>query len=158
MDYNPRLIEWCQRHLPFAQFRVNQLEPPLPCEAEYFDFIYARSIFTHMTEELQEAWLQELRRVLKPNGTLLFTVSGGMYSHLLLPDELEQYQDGRLVVRDAMLAGENACASFHPPAYVDYLWPQHGFEISDFLPGGQVHYALQDTYLARKRSSVANGT
>src|SRR5438445_1248741 len=31
-DYNPALVEWCQTNLPFAQFALNNLTPPLPYE------------------------------------------------------------------------------------------------------------------------------
>ncbi len=150
MDYNPAMVDWCQRNLDFAQFRVNQLTPPLPCEAEKFDFIYARSVFTHLTETLQSTWIEELRRVLKPKGVILFTVSGDAFTGLLTPDELARYRDGNLVVRDGDFAGQNMCAAFHPPVYVRQQWARHGFEIVDVIPGGQIHYAPQDTYLVRK--------
>ena len=151
MDYNPAMIDWCQRNLDFAQFRVNLLSPPLPCRAGKFDFVYARSVFTHLTESLQFAWIRELYRVLKPGGVILFTVSGDFFNNRLTPDELAQYQDGLLVVRDGELEGRNACAVFHPPEYVQRQWTQCGFEIIDVVPGGQVRGAVQDTYLARRQ-------
>jgi SAM-dependent methyltransferase len=45
-------------------------------ESEGFDFIYAISVFTHIDEEMQNAWIQELHRVLKPKGILLISVLG----------------------------------------------------------------------------------
>jgi len=68
-DYNPRLVRWCRESLPFADFRVNGLQPPLPYADGELEFVYAISIFTHLTEALQDAWLQELARVLAPGGT-----------------------------------------------------------------------------------------
>ena len=38
-DYNPELVAWCQRNLPFAEFGVNQLQPPLPYADAKFGFI-----------------------------------------------------------------------------------------------------------------------
>jgi SAM-dependent methyltransferase len=150
MDYNPAMVKWCQRNLGFAQFQVNQLAPPLPCEADKFDFAYARSVFTHLTEPLQCAWIQELHRVLKPGGVILFTVSGDAFTSLLTPLELAQYRDGHLVVREGQFAGQNICAVFHPQGYVHRQWAEHGFEILDAIPGGQARCAPQDTYLAKK--------
>ena len=39
-DYNPLLVAWCSEHLPFAEFRGNALEPPLPYEDDQFDLVY----------------------------------------------------------------------------------------------------------------------
>lgn len=153
-DYNSRQIDWCRRNLPFAHFEVNSLAPPLPGEPERFDFVYARSVFTHLSEPLQFAWIRELNRVLRPGGVFLFTVSGDFFMTSLTPDELRRYQDGQLIVRAAEHAGRNHCAVYHPPPYVRQRWAQYGFEIIDSLPGGQVRYAHQDTYLARKTSRV----
>jgi SAM-dependent methyltransferase len=155
MDYNATLIDWCRQHLDFARFEVNNLEPPLPCQAHKFDFVYARSIFTHLNESLQFDWLREIHRVLKPGGTLLFTVSGDYYQSSLTSEELKRYQAGSPVVRDGNLAGENACAAFHPQSYVYEHWAKHGFDIIDRVPGGEIHYSVQDTYLARKRTPAA---
>ena len=152
VDYNPKMIEWCRRNLTFAQFQVNRLAPPLPQEPERFDFVYARSVFTHLTEAMQFAWLEEMRRILKPGGLFLFTVSGDGYQSWLQPEELAEYQRGQLVIRASGFEGRNECAVYHPPAYVRQQWPRHGFDIIDFVPGGQVRYAYQDTYLARKTS------
>jgi hypothetical protein len=46
--------------------------PPLPFEDGYFDLIYSLSVFTHLTTTW-EAWLHELRRVLKPQGHAVIT-------------------------------------------------------------------------------------
>src|SRR5690606_34568757 len=51
-DYNPDLIAWCRQHLPLAVFDTNDAHPPLRYEDSSFDFVYARSIFTHFPENL----------------------------------------------------------------------------------------------------------
>jgi ubiquinone/menaquinone biosynthesis C-methylase UbiE len=70
-DYNHELIAWCDENLSFAHFDSNDLAPPLSYESNKFDLIYALSVFTHLPEELQLTWLQELTRVLQPGGYLL---------------------------------------------------------------------------------------
>jgi SAM-dependent methyltransferase len=67
-DMSTRAVDWCRENLPFARFEVNRLEPPLTFEDESFDLAYALSVFTHLTDELQLAWRDELRRVLRPDG------------------------------------------------------------------------------------------
>jgi SAM-dependent methyltransferase len=74
-DIDPEAIAWAADALgDVARFHVNGAEPPLPFADESFDLIYAISVFTHLPEDLQHAWLAELRRVLKPGGILLTTM------------------------------------------------------------------------------------
>jgi ubiquinone/menaquinone biosynthesis C-methylase UbiE len=67
-------IVWCKQHLspPFNFFITTQY-PHLPFEDQYFDVIYAGSVFTHI-DDLADAWLLELRRILKPGGRLYITI------------------------------------------------------------------------------------
>lgn len=76
-DIDAEAIAWCRQNLPaVARFAVSDLLPPLPFEAGTFDLIYGISVFTHLPEAFQAAWLLELRRVLKPGGVLITTVHG----------------------------------------------------------------------------------
>ena len=135
-DYNPLLVDWCARHLQFAEFRTNGLEPPLPYEDGTFDFLYSISIFTHLEEPLQVPWMQELVRVVRPGGLILITVSGETHARSLPGWERfrGQFEAGQLVVRKPERTGSNACAVYHPPSYVrDVL--TSGLEIVDHEPG-----------------------
>jgi hypothetical protein len=40
------------------------------------DCIYAISVFTHLSAELQDLWMKELRRIVRPGGHLLITTHG----------------------------------------------------------------------------------
>jgi SAM-dependent methyltransferase len=73
-DIDPEAIGWARAALSdVAQFHVNGGEPPLPFPDRSLDLIYGISVFTHLPEDLQRAWLAELRRVLRPGGILLTT-------------------------------------------------------------------------------------
>jgi SAM-dependent methyltransferase len=74
VDILSAAILWCQQNLgPPFKFVTTTSSPHLPFEDRYFDFIYAGSVFTHIAD-LAEAWLLELRRILRPGGRLLITV------------------------------------------------------------------------------------
>ena len=149
-DLEPKAISWCRRHLGFAEFQVNNLKPPLSFESSAFDLVYARSVFTHLTEPLQDAWLGELHRVLRPSGHLLFTVSGDAYRDTMTPDEESRYDKHQHVVRSPEHVGYSDCAVWHPEDYVRTHWRRFGFEIVDLLRGRRLPYLYQDTYLARR--------
>lgn len=149
-DYNPKLIAWCRRNLPFADYQVNGLRPPLSYVGGTFDLVYARSVFTHLPEALQSEWLAELRRILRPGGMLLFTVSGRTYRSWMTDDEQERYDAGQLVVRDGDRAGRNLCAVFHPQRWMEERIVQGGYDVVDVVPGREVEYLYQDTYLVRR--------
>lgn len=148
-DYNPVLIEWCQKHLTFADFECNPLGAKLNYENEKFDFIYALSVFTHLPEELSDAWLKELGRVLKPGGYLYLTTHGAHYFPTRKPAEQAKLARGELVVVATEQAGSNACAAFHPEAYVRKHWTGQ-FSVVGFRPGQTGLAMEQDAWLFRK--------
>jgi SAM-dependent methyltransferase len=148
-DYNPKLIDWCRKNLPFGQFGVNRLEPPLNYRDGQFDFVYSLSVFTHMTEQLQHAWAAELRRVLAPGGYLLITTHGERYLEHLNSEQRARYEAGEPIVNLPGEAGTNRCATFNPPQYVREKL-LGGFEPVDFIPGGYHVVGHQDVHIVRK--------
>ena len=74
VDVQARPIEWMRQNFPphFCVYTGNVL-PHLPFEDCSIDYIYGFSVFTHI-KYLWDAWLLELRRVLKPGGLLLQTI------------------------------------------------------------------------------------
>jgi SAM-dependent methyltransferase len=147
-DTNPLAVEWCDENLPFGQFTVNDLTPPLPYPNASFDLIYGLSVFTHLPAELQLPWMAELRRVLKPDGTLVLSFHGdALYGHLNRA-ERNDYRAGKLVVRTSELPGTNHCATFHPPAFVRNVLAK-GFEVLDMVSEGATGNPPQDAWVLR---------
>jgi SAM-dependent methyltransferase len=148
-DYNRRLVAWCRRSLPFAEFRVNHLAPPFPYGAGSLDFVYAISVFTHLTEELQHAWMRELERVLAPGGVVVVTTKGRSRLGPLADEERRRFDRGELVVQATRYAGRNLCAAYHPESYVrDRL--AVGFNVLDFLPAVKGSSSTQDVLLLQR--------
>jgi SAM-dependent methyltransferase len=147
-DYNPYLVRWCSENLPFADFALNDLTPPLDYDDDSFDFVYAVSVFTHFDEDLQRAWMADLRRILKPGGVLYVTVHGRSRLEELALEQKEAFLAGRLVVTDPKGAGTNICSAYHPEPYVRKTLARE-LEILDFVPDG-AEDARQDAYLFRK--------
>ncbi len=148
-DLSVPAIEWCKRNLAFARFETNRLAPPLAFADESFDLVYALSVFTHLTADLQVAWRDELRRVLRPGGRLLVTTHGHSYLPRLEPDERDRFEAGELVVRWGDLPGTNLCSAYHPERYLRKTFAD-GFELARLEPEGALGNPTQDLVLLRR--------
>jgi SAM-dependent methyltransferase len=148
-DLDGPAVEWCRRNLAFARFERNALEPPLVFESESFDLVYALSVFTHLTAELQVAWRDELRRVLRPGGVLLVTTHGRSYLPKLDDEERGRFERGELVVRWGDVPGSNLCSAYHPEAYLRDTFAQ-GFDLEKLEPEGALGNPTQDLVVLRK--------
>ena len=156
-DITPKMVDWCNEHLPFAEAAVNELSPPLPYGDATFDLVYAFSVMTHLSEDLQHAWMQECRRVLKPGGYLLFSTLGEYFisRNRLTEAERSSFAGGNLVVLYEDSAGTSLCSAYHPPEYV-------GRELAGDLEVIGFRAAADDgrhdIHLFRKPASVAVGS
>lgn len=75
VDIAAETIIWCQENLsPPFNFATVTTVPHLPFEDRNFDLVYCGSVFTHI-DDLADAWLLELKRILRPGGRLYITVA-----------------------------------------------------------------------------------
>ena len=153
-DYNAETVAWCRRSLPRITFVENGLNPPLPFADAQFDAIYSYSVLTHLSEDVQVAWVNELRRVLKPGGLLVCTTHGEAHRYLLSTHaEQAAFDAGRLVVQGKYQEGKKWFLSIHPESYVrDRL-------LADFTevcrsPSRPDDDMLQDVWTARRREAA----
>jgi SAM-dependent methyltransferase len=153
-DINPKMVEWCEEHLDFAEVFVSELEPPLPSADSTFDLIYAFSVFTHLSEQLQQEWIRECLRLLRPGGYLLISTMGEYYVGLqrLSDSERRAFARGELVVLYERSAGTSLCSAYHPPEYVRTKLAGD-LEPVAFLPA--VEGGRHDIHLLRKPARVA---
>jgi len=130
---------WNQRHMPRGiRCFLNGFNPPLPLPDRYFDVVTAFSVFTHI-DELELAWLLELRRVLKPGGLLYLTVHDEAFWERIPPQLLEVLQ--RSAGGEGLTAqspfpdpraafhftteGYYSCNVFHSHAYIREQWGRY---------------------------------
>ncbi len=138
-DVDREAITWCRQRLPSARFELNQPSPPLPYAAGRFDLVYAVSVFTHLGPELEQAWLAELHRVLRPGGVALLTVYAEAVWRRLPPQTVRRIeQEGVLVLESRKLEGifpawYQTC--FRTEAYTREAFGQH-FEVLCYAPEG----------------------
>jgi SAM-dependent methyltransferase len=154
-DVDAEAISWCRLNLAQrARFSTNAPAPPLPYPAGFFDFVYSISVFTHLPEDLQLGWLEELRRVTRPGGHLLLSTHGEGLFHLVS-------RRGRRTLREH---GFYYCAigkteglpdfyqtSFHHRRYIERQWSRF-FEIVRIEENGIA--GRQDAILCRRPETV----
>lgn len=145
-DIDADNVAWCAEHL-LGRFASTTLTPPLPFVDASFDLVYGVSVFTHLREPLQNAWLDELRRVTAPGALLLMTIHGHTaldYAGLSREDYgilRRRISDQGLYVSStntqldghAEHKGEYVNV-FHDLSYVRRNWSRY-FEIVEILPG-----------------------
>jgi SAM-dependent methyltransferase len=147
-DYNEFLIDWCRRNLPFARYQVNGLRPPLDLPDGELDLVYAFSVFSHFDIETQFEWRDELSRVVKPGGLIMFTVPGERWTGLLSPEDRERFFAGEAVVVYPEQNGTNFCSALSPERYIRETL-SGDLEVLEFAVDGAPD-VRQDAVLLRK--------
>jgi len=78
-DIDRQALAWCSKNLPGIAWSANAGLPPTGFAAQSFDLVYAISVFSHLDEDFQFYWLNELRRITKPGGIVLLSIHGSFY-------------------------------------------------------------------------------
>ncbi len=147
-DYNPLLVDWCRENLGFAAYQVNDSKPPLDLPDGELDLVYAFSVFSHFDIEMQLAWMDELIRVVRPGGLIMFTVPGERWIALLEPEDRERFMAGEPVVVYPEQNGTNFCSALSPERHVRETLSR-GTEVLEFVVDGAPD-VRQDAVLLRK--------
>jgi SAM-dependent methyltransferase len=179
-DVNAELVSFMHREFPDAEVYQNAFTPPLKYAAGQFDLVYCFSVFSHLEEENERAWLKELSRVGGSGCLYLVTVHGDWVIEATLGSEREAAEKAGFYYRKALKRHGTAMdfpegyeSSYHTSAYIRENWSRH-FEIlaiirgdrpenylwgdSRFMPEGVVPRFRpmgQDLVVMRKRSPTA---
>lgn len=155
VDIDDEAIEWGRTHAAeVAHFVKGGPHPPSDFAAQSFDAIYCISLFTHLDEPMQDAWLGEIKRLLKPGGFLLATTHGEYATASCSTSELDLLHRRGIVFRRTGkrrikldgLPGFYQTA-FHTRDYILAHWAQT-LEVVSYLPGGIQHH--QDIVVLRR--------
>ena len=162
IDIEPRMIAWCSEHLSKDRFEVNGWLPPTRFAPDTFDLVASHSVFTHVDERYQDAWLAELSRITRPNGLLVLSFSGAMpfknlldntdssmNAHTMAEWKAEIESKGILFLTGDTPMGfpDFYHSTFHAPWYVIEHW-QRWFELLAWIPRNNLGF--QDVVVMRR--------
>jgi len=151
-DIDEEAIAWDRVHLGhIARFVANPTLPPTSFRDGQFQAIYSVSVFTHLPEEFQFAWLTEMRRILRPGGVFIATVHGAHHWAHAAPDlRMEMATRGFAYRTGARTEGlpEFYMVAFHSEAYIRRYWSTF-FEI--LWLGEKYIHGVHDAVIMRRR-------
>jgi len=140
VDVDADQIRWARRHLT-GTYGVMNATPPLALQPDSFDAIYAGSIFSHLDEREQFAWLEELRRILAPGGLLIATTHAPSLAQScpgLTPADLARLDERGFLAVDP-LGSFNERSTFHSAEYLSQAWGRF-FLLRAHEPHGFISY------------------
>ncbi len=151
-DINSEMIEWNIKNISNVKFELTSYNPPTNYQANYFDLVFALSVFTHIESKYQKDWLTEIARVLKSNGIFLFTTHGNHFfnkldeSHLRELKKLGSYTISYNQEGHRMMTTFNEYNSFR-------LQVEELFEIVEYYDGKSNLEKVggQDLWIVRKK-------
>lgn len=83
-------VQRARRHHPELEFRLAEIDGPLPLQDTAVDVVWASEVIEHVADTAR--WLSEVRRVLRPRGRLLLTTPNHSRLRLLLGG-VERYSE-----------------------------------------------------------------
>ena len=155
LEVSPAMVEHCRRAFGAANFlRVHSM-PPCPLRSGTLDLVIGYSVFSHLSRECADAWIEEFARVVKPDGLVIVTTQGRDFLRFCrnLAEKTEFSHPWFAMLAESFGRDEGALAAyeagefrFHgvgahdgtygdavvPRAYVERHWLAH-FELVDFF-------------------------
>ncbi len=136
-DIDPEAINWLTwNYQQFAKYRQAPHRPPVKFDDAYFDLVIGISVFTHLPEDMQFSWLEELRRITKPGGYLILTTSGQDNYENQPPEVQESMRTKGFYYSDTGAYGQSLSLpdfyqnTFHAHHYIQKEWSRF-FEVVD---------------------------
>ncbi|MCX7748471.1 MAG: class I SAM-dependent methyltransferase [Clostridia bacterium] len=139
-DIDRELIGFCRESNKFGSYFLNEAWPPLVFEDHSFDFVFAFSVFTHISEKSHLSWMEEINRVLKPGGALIFTIWAHPSKTRDYHDPhfedygklIERYENGEFCYSNRLYNGSDTYGeALYQRSYIKEKWSKY-FEILDY--------------------------
>jgi SAM-dependent methyltransferase len=157
-DIDADAIAWITQSIEGPSFTRIAPLPPTRYADQSFDLVYGISIFTHLNEATQIQWLEELRRITKPDGIVAVSVLGESFAPGELQDAVRDkgFADvisGQSGTFAAFSSADYYRVAYHSSRYVAAQWSQY-FEVLELIPRGI--NAHQDLVIMRPKQQAGS--
>jgi SAM-dependent methyltransferase len=152
-DVDGEAVAWCNANLRAGRFTKIDSFPPTPYPDASFQLIAGYSIFTHLTKDVQFAWLAEMRRLLAPGGIFVATVHGESATSFMFPGKVASvletgiYDGGHDEVLDGIVPQGYYRGTFQSQEYTVREWGKY-FDILEYKVRGIGNH--QDVVVMRR--------
>jgi SAM-dependent methyltransferase len=152
-DIDKDSIMWSAKQYSEAKFGLCDLDPPLDLDSYSVDLTIAGSVFTHLSEKMQEKWLAEMYRILKDGGILIATIHGDFATQYSFQENYKEilkfgiYDSIKDPTLDSVVPSGYYRATYQSKEYTIKKWGEI-FEIIDYIEAGYANF--QDTIILRK--------
>jgi ubiquinone/menaquinone biosynthesis C-methylase UbiE len=157
-DTDQMMIEWCKQSIEgvfFDPITANSL----PYPSQYFHLVYGISVLTHIPYQETLLWINELHRVLQPNGIAILSTHG---THFF--DQINQTEINNLLEQGAFTTafhqkGHRSMTTYHEQQFFkSLLMPQ--FDILNYWDGKLYPEKMggQDCWVIQKKSRLQDAT
>jgi SAM-dependent methyltransferase len=152
-DIDAEAIEWCKGQYSQVNFTTILPHPPTQYPDNVFDLAIGNSVFTHLTRDIQIAWLGELMRIMKPGGLFLASVHGEFATYFSFPNSAKIilkngiYDDSKDHNLDDIAPPGYYRGTFQSMEYTRKIFGRY-FEILKYVERGATNY--QDLVIMRK--------
>ena len=158
-DIDREALSWIDKYLPWIETSHTDGMPPLPYPDDTFDLIFNHSVMSHLDATYQDAWLDELKRALKPGGVATLSIHGkkafSAFLDTLSPDARQTYAENLRTEGIVYTRQDGWSAhfpdfyhtSFHDVNYVFDHWAEF-LDIRCYIPRGALDY--QDLIVLQK--------
>jgi SAM-dependent methyltransferase len=157
VDVDQGLVDWSGTHLSFGDWQIVPSLPPTTLPGGECSLIVSFSVFTHLSEASQQAWLEELHRWLEPGGVAVVTLwthpSTSREYHLPHFPEyerlIEEFEAGRFCYSNLRYSRMSTYGeAFVPRAHVERTWTRL-FDIVEWR--GDEPWSPSQTHVALRK-------
>jgi ubiquinone/menaquinone biosynthesis C-methylase UbiE len=149
-DIDCTTIQWCRQSIESVYFDCIE-QSTLPYPSNYFHLVYGISVLTHIPHTATHYWLNELNRVLLPNGIAILSTHGTQYFQQLSNLQQIQLQQVGAFTNSFKKAGHRSLTSYHAANHLKEMLQEY-FSIVQFWEGKQHPEKMggQDCWIIKK--------
>jgi ubiquinone/menaquinone biosynthesis C-methylase UbiE len=144
-------IYWCKKNIESVYFDCIENQC-LPYPSNYFNLVYGISVLTHIHHQETNYWVNEIKRVLEPNGVAIITTHGSQYFYQLNQLQIKQLEQEGAFSNNFKHQGDRLLTTYHSANHLKVTLEEY-FTIQQYWAGKEFPQKMggQDCWIIRKK-------